>query len=186
MQQQPYQYPPLTVPQQPICYSKNNQSFTDEEISAIFGEEYPSVIDYSVLTEISNRLRASEFDDDPEAIFQSGAKVVAQRNPNAQMFENAMERQYERAMSPIKPPDVSSLDLSTQLDDLKFLNTYDQLLKSTMCESSLPSIPSYNSFGAPLSSFISDETKKDFPFEAKYFPSEDYENKENNNKQVNI
>ncbi|XP_058800319.1 uncharacterized protein LOC131669461 [Phymastichus coffea] len=179
---QTYPYP-ISAPQQPISYSKNNPGFTDEEIGAIFGEEYPSAIDYSVLTEINNRLRAPDFDDDSDGFFQSGVKVVAQRNPNSQMFENAMERQYERVTSPMKPPDVSSLDLTTQLDDLKFLNTYDQLLKSSMCESSLPP---YNSLGTPLSSFIPDEIKKDIPFEVKYFPSEDFENKENNNKQMNF
>ncbi|XP_031781305.1 serendipity locus protein H-1-like isoform X2 [Nasonia vitripennis] len=195
-QQHHQQYPqyPLSIEPEPMPLFKNTQNYNDD-FSAIFGDELPTAIDYSVVPEYTTRPRLPEFDDDPESIFmtigQSGGKVIAQKNRSAQMFDSAIERDYDDRIveRSIEPPvrhveDRNPVtDIPSQYEDFRFQNSYDQFFKSTMYDSHLPN---FNSIATPLSTLMPDldAMKRDMQIlertlESKFFAPDDFNNKEN-------
>lgn len=184
----PQQQPQYTVPilHEPIPYLKSSQSFSDE-LNAILGEDTASVIDYSTMPEYPSRLKLSEFEDDPESIFMTSAKVATQKASGMQMFDGVGEKQHDdrSVESAGKHMDekIEPADLSLPYEDCRFLNGYSHFYKTSMYDSQFGS---FGPFGTPLGSFIPDidSMKKDMQLlektlESKYLCPEDFENKEN-------
>ncbi|KAJ8679392.1 hypothetical protein QAD02_015179 [Eretmocerus hayati] len=168
-QQQQQIFPLPTIPES-MPFLKNSQSFGDE-MGNVFEEELPLAIDYSSsLPEYNPRMKLSEFEDDLESIFltlgQHGAKVVTQKIPGMQPLDGMSERHIDdrnigwTTENPMKllEDKSSPMDLSSQLEDFKFLNNYDQFLKNPMFDSHFPG---FNSLPTSLNPFVPDLFKSE-------------------------
>lgn len=194
--QQNHQQYLLPIEPEPLPFFKNTQNYNDD-FSAILGDELPTAIDYSVVSEYTTRPHLPEFDDDPESIFmtigQSSGKVIAQKNRSTHMFESAIERHYDNRIAErsIEPPlrRVENrnpvTDIPLHYEDFRFQNSYDQFFKNTMYDSHLPN---FNPIATPLSTFMPDldAMKRDMQIlektlESKFFAPENFDNKENEN-----